>query len=60
MLPVNITPANVAVNPRPRVPASPAPRPPIELILTDATVRLPAGFDLAELLSIVQILAALR
>jgi hypothetical protein len=35
-------------------------RPPIELILNDATVRLPAGFDPAELHSIVQILATFR
>jgi transposase len=60
MLPVKLVPASVAVNPRPRVPASTAPRAPIELILNDATVRLPAGFDPAELHSIVQILAALR
>ena len=37
-----------------------ATRPPIELILGAATVRLPAGFDPAELHSIVQILATLR
>jgi hypothetical protein len=60
MLPVNITPASVAVNTRPRLPTAAAPRPPIELILSDATVRLPAGFDPAELHSIVQILATLR
>ena len=61
MLPVNIAPASVAVNPKPRVPAvSTATRAPIEVILNDATVRLPAGFDPAELHSIVQILAALR
>ena len=35
-------------------------RAPIELVLNDATVRLPAGFDPVELHSIVQILAALR
>ena len=60
MLPVNITPASVAVSPRPRLLVAAAPRAPIELILNDATVRLPAGFDPAELHSIVQILAALR
>lgn len=60
MLPVNITPANLAVRPRSRVAASTTLRPPIELILGDATVRLPAGFDPAELHSIVQILATLR
>jgi transposase len=60
MLPVNIKPASVAVRPRPRVAASPTPCPPIELILGDAIVRLPAGFEPAELHSIVQILAARR
>ena len=35
-------------------------RAPIELTLGAATVRLPAGFDVAELHSIVRILAALR
>ncbi len=37
-----------------------AARPAIELSLAGATVRLPAGFDPAELRCIVQILAALR
>ena len=61
MLPVNIEPAVVTVAPRPRVSSTKAQsRPSIELILNDATVRLPAGFDPAELHSIVQILAALR
>lgn len=60
MLPVTIAPGPVAMNPRPRVPVSTTPRPPIELILGDATVRLPAGFDPAELHSIVQVLATLR
>ena len=61
MLPVNIAPASVAVNPKPRVPAiSTATRALIEVVLKDATVRLPAGFDPAELHSIAQILAALR
>ncbi len=60
MVPVNIAPTPVAMNARPRVPVSKALRPPIELILNDVTVRLPAGFDPAELHSIVQILAALR
>lgn len=61
MVPVNIAPASVAVNPRPRVSAvSTATGSPIEVVLHDATVRLPAGFDPAELRSIVQILAALR
>jgi hypothetical protein len=60
MLPVNVSPASVAVTPIPRVAAATTPHPPIELILRDATVRLPAGFDPAELHSIVQILAARR
>jgi len=60
MLPVNISPASVAVIPRSRVSASTTSRAPIELILNDATVRLPTGFDPAELHSIMQILAALR
>jgi transposase-like protein len=60
MLPVNITPAHVAVRPSPRVAASAMPRAPIELILGDAIMRLPAGFDPAEVHSIVQILAAPR
>jgi transposase-like protein len=60
LLPVNITRSSVAVRPRPRVDAPTAPRAPIELILGEAIVRLPAGFDSAELHSIVQILAALR
>ncbi len=60
MLAVNITPASLAVRPRSGVAASTTPRPPIELILGNATVRLPAGFDAAELRSIVQILATLR
>jgi transposase-like protein len=62
MLPVSVQPAGVVVNPRPRCTATPhtGPRPPIELILQDATVRLPSGFDPSELRSIVQILAALR
>jgi len=48
------------VGPKPRSPESTAQRAPIELILGDATVRLPAGFDPSELRSIVQVLAALR
>ena len=60
MLPVNVTAANVTVRPRPRSPESTAQRAPVELILGDATVRLPAGFDPSELRSIVQVLAALR
>ena len=60
MLPVNISPASATVIPQSLAPASTAPRASIELILNDATVRLPAGFDPAELHCIVQILAALR
>ena len=62
MLPVSVQPGAVVVNPKPRSTAMPltGPRPPMELILSDATVRLPTGFDPLELRSIVQILAALR
>ena len=60
MLPVTIAPGPVAMNPRSRVPVSTTTRPPIELMLGAATVRLPAGFDPAELHSIVQVLATLR
>jgi transposase len=60
MLPVNLTPEQVAVNPGPRVPVPGKACASIEVILNDATVRLPAGFDPAELHSIVRILAALR
>jgi transposase len=62
MLPVTIEPAPT---PGPavkrRAPAAPAMAcAPIELDLAGATVRLPPGFDVQELRSIVQILAALR
>ena len=62
MLPVRLQPDAVVPNPRPRSTGLPVPgpRPPIELILQDATVRLPSGFDPLELRSIVQILVALR
>ena len=61
MLPVSIEPSAAAVTPKPGMnPTLAAARPPIELSLAGATVRLPAGFDPAELRSIVQILAALR
>ncbi len=61
MLPVSIEAAAPAVTPKPRMhPTLAAARPPIELSLGAATVRLPAGFDPQELHSIVQILAALR
>ncbi|TAM36956.1 MAG: hypothetical protein EPN61_15315 [Burkholderiaceae bacterium] len=63
MLPVKVESAAVPVpvNPKPRMTMPLAgPRSPIELILNDATVRLPAGFDPAELRSIVQILVARR
>ena len=61
MLPVTVetapavTRSGGAMNATPR-----AQRPPIELSLAGATVRVPAGFDPQELRSIVQILAALR
>ena len=61
MLPVTVESAPVVtrtgggMNTTPR-----AQRPPIELTLAGATVRVPAGFDPQELRSIVQILAALR
>lgn len=62
MLPIRVAPAAVVANPKPRSMAMPqtGPRQPIELILNEATVRLPVGFDPMELHSIVQILAALR
>jgi transposase len=60
MLPVKVTSTSPAVAPKPRSPESTAQCAPIELILGDATVRLPAGFDPSELCSIVQVLATLR
>lgn len=62
MLPVRIEAAAPAVTAKPGMvdPAVAAERAPIELSLAGATVRLPAGFDPAELRSIVQILTALR
>lgn len=62
MLAVTIKPAARLATPKPAGMHAPvgATRPPIELILGAATVRLPAGFDPAELHSIVQVLAALR
>jgi transposase-like protein len=59
MVPVSISPTGLTEI-QSGLPAATAPRTPIELILIDATVRLPAGFDPAELHCIVQILAALR
>lgn len=62
MLPVTIKAVTRPATPKPsrmHAPVGPT-RPPIELILGAATVRLPAGFDPAELHSIVQILATLR
>lgn len=61
MLPVLLTPAARPPTPKhARIHAAlGATRPPIELSLGAATVRLPAGFDAAELRSIVQILSAL-
>ena len=61
MLPVTIdTAPAVPTSGRGKTPARGATRPPIELTLAGATVRLPAGFDPQELRSIVQILAPLR
>ena len=61
MLPVTIEPvAPVVTRKAPTQLTLGAARPAIELSLAGATVRLPAGFDPAELRSIVQILAALR
>lgn len=61
MLPVTIESAAPEAVTRPGAPAArSAARPPIELTLAGATVRLPAGFDPHELRSIVQILVALR
>ena len=61
MLPVNIESAPPVATRRPGMHATRgAARPPIELTLAGATLRLPAGFDPTELRSIVQILAALR
>ncbi len=61
MLPVTIEPlAPVVTRKAPAQVTLGAARQAIELSLAGATVRLPAGFDPAELRSIVQILAALR
>ena len=58
MLPVTIEP--VVTRKTPMQATLGAARPAIELSMAGATVRLPAGFDPAELRSIVQVLAALR
>lgn len=61
MLPVTVEPvAQEVTRKAPAQVTRGAARPAIELSLAGATVRLPAGFDSAELRSIVQILAALR
>ena len=61
MLPVSIEPVAAAVTPKSGMNLTlAAARAPIELSLAGVTVRLPVGFDPAELRSIVQILAALR
>jgi len=61
MLPVTVEPvAQEVTRKAPAQVTLGAARPAIELSLAGATVRLPAGFDPAELRSIVQILAALR
>lgn len=62
--PATMLPVTVASSPATARPGMPttrsAARPPIELTLAGATVRLPAGFDPHDLRSIVQVLAALR
>jgi transposase len=61
MLPVTVESAPAVTPPRSAMHTTRgAARPPIELTLAGATVRVPAGFDPQELRSIVQILAALR
>lgn len=61
MLPVTLEAAMAVTSPRAAMPAMrSATRPPIELTLAGATVRLPAGFDPQELRSIAQILVTLR
>ena len=61
MLPVTIDSTPAMPTSRPGTHATrAATRPPIELSLAGATVRLPAGFDPQELRSVVQILATLR
>lgn len=61
MLPVTVESAPAVTRPRCAMNITHrAQRPPIELTLAGATVRVPAGFDPQELRSIVQILAALR
>lgn len=61
MLPVTVHSAAPLATSKPRIDlAHRARRAPIELTLCEATVRLPHGFDPAELRSIVQILAARR
>ena len=60
MLPVTINSALPTPARKPRTAAAPAKAcAPIELSLYNATVRLPPGFDVQELRSIVQMLAAL-
>ena len=61
MLPVSIRATTMSVASTTRMQRPPADtRPSIEVSLGSATIRLPVGFDPAELRSIVQILAALR
>lgn len=61
MLPVTLEAALAVTSARAAMPAMrSATRPPIELMLAGATVRLPPGFDPQELRSVVQILATLR
>ena len=61
LLPVTVSPVGLAVSPKARLSKPmPASQAPIELILPEATLRVPSGFDPAELRSILQILATLR
>ncbi|MDP2380917.1 MAG: transposase [Pseudohongiella sp.] len=61
MLPVTIESAAPGITQKQRTHIEPSSvRAPIEMSLAGATVRLPTGFDPAELRSIVHILAALR
>lgn len=61
LLPVKVSPAGLALSPKARLSKPmPASQAPIELILPEATLRVPSGFDPAELRSILQILATLR
>ena len=61
LLPVTVSPVGLALSAKARLSEPmPASQTPIELILPEATLRVPPGFDPAELRSILQILATLR